>query len=290
MATNKKFNVKKTVLDKFRDLIETTGCRDMEEFIATPAYKMYIDNPHPQMNSVERDYVDVIVRGIFTNKSNQDIIDEIRLLWRASGADEHQLSIDQNITIDMNIDGDDGTPEPPEDTLVLETGEVKSDTSSLSEKQTAINDALTTIGDTLKTMGINPTSIGIDLDDIGKAIESLNTGDSSVGEQSHESDNNTPDVSECKTMLDVKRVLEAALSNGYRGIIKNPLYGKPYVAPYSDKEIKSKISTSEYWDMITTNSTAKIDHRFEYIEVSDNGVQTRSQDYIDLYINEPVSV
>lgn len=272
MATNKKFNVKKTVLEKFRDLIETTGCQDMEEFIATPAYKMYLDNPHPQMNSVERDYVDVIVRGIFTNKSNQDIIDEIRLLWRASGTDEHQLSIDQNITIDMNIDGDDGTPEPPTDTLILETGKVMSDSDITPSDERDNGDIISDVS-TQTEYDVSADTIvpNINRDDIIDAVmlsrstpPAPRNGSAPANSPTFNTSSTVPILTSCKNINEMR---EAVLASGYKGRVDNPLYGKPFVPIYSDDEI-ARATPGRRISMRMENAMAKTNQNMPYIIVS----------------------
>jgi hypothetical protein len=352
MANNKKFNIKKETLKKVRDLIETTGCTSVDEFVATPAYKMYLDKPYPMLNSLERKYIDVIIRGVFSGCSNQDIIDQIRLLWRASDIHDGDEDVEQlepaseDITIDIpDIQNE---PDAPDEVLILEDKVLKSDGADVGAK---LDDAISAIGDALKALGVDPASIGIDLVDIKKAIESIimpeqeqidsNQNDDATdtkhvdGSDSNQSDDSTqddvnkiidiasgiikivsdagvpkmlgidadainkivngaidtptpttpdaiediitPDFTKCTNMKNVLDVLHEARDTGYRGVVKNPFYGKPYIAPHSDSEIAAVVP-SKRMIMRMENSSAKNAQAMEYLIVDDIGITKCTRD------------
>jgi hypothetical protein len=272
MANNKKFNIKKTTLDKIRDLIETTGCTNVAEFIATPAYKMYLDNPYPMLNSLERKYIDVIIRGVFSGCSNQDIIDQIRLLWRASDMHDGGESVDrlEPASEDINIDIPD--TEDVNEVLILEDGSLRSEqTERDSDQEDSVSATTTVETDVVTTNNTNNnTKPNIDrnaiIDDVmgvhnkPKPTSSINPTTPSTVSFSVSA---APNLTSCKNINEMRDVL---LASGYKGRVGNPLYGKPFVPIYTDDEI-NKATPGRRISMRMENAMAKTNQNMPYIVV-----------------------
>lgn len=282
------FKIKESKIKSLRDLISKSNVKNAEEFLKTDAFKAWFAHPPIAMSATEKQFVTEIVDGIYKGLSNADIISSIKLLWSAWDPEKSLVESDDIITVDFTI-GDDTSTDSDiiKDTLILEDKALKTDGSEddATKKLTAIKDAVTALDDALKGLGVDLSMFGVDITDIDKALTSIDDVISSEDGTTSEGENGTtetstaptaPDFSACKNMHEVMEAARKAAADGYEGVVKNPLYGKKYVAPYGVNDIKAA-SLNERMTMRYINGAAQSDQKGEYIVIKSGSVTATSE-------------
>lgn len=269
-ATKPEFKVKESKLKKLRELIKTSSAKNAKEFINSDEFKQWMSHPPIALSAVEKHFINEIIDGIYKNLANDEIISSIRLLWQAWDPTVPLEPASDDIDIDIP------DVETPNKVLILEDKSLRTDGGQICltpENVDAFSDALDAFVSALNKSGIDPNSFGIDIDDIKKGIESMVVSNEAATEPP---DIDVSDITGAPNMRDMFKAMRDAQSAGYRGILKNPLYGKDFIPPYSKNDIEDATPDKRI-EMGIVNAQAKINQEYEYIVISDIGTVTCSR-------------
>lgn len=275
--TKPEFKVKESKIKSLRDLIDKSGIKSSEEFLKSDEFKAWFAHPPIALSATEKHYVVDIVEAIYNGVGNADIISSIKLLWSVWDPEKELEPSDDIITVDFTIGDDTSTDsDSVKGTLVLEDKALKTDGSEdATKKLSAVKDAVTALDAALKGVGVDLSMFGVDITDIDKALASIDDVISSEDGATSEGENGTtdtstapdaPDFSTCTNMHEVMEEAKKARDTGYEGIVRNPLYGKKYIAPYSVDDIKAA-TLNERMNMRYINGAAQSDQKGEYIVI-----------------------